>query len=218
MKRFILSGLAGLLSMSLCCAAASACGGPCVVRTPVFPPAVSPQIIRNDDDTDLEKLLVAKRARAANQRALQAANTARVRSDATLRRSAKPAVSAEDEAIQRRPATARPIAPNGERQESAARVSGIRGESRNDQIIKAVAVQQALAAQNARLEAKLAELKRWDSQAQEKFLRAFGTTDETVRQRVIQRIDALIERNLQTMESIADSVNFDFFLEGRKQQ
>jgi hypothetical protein len=81
---------------------------------------------------------------------------------------------------------------------------------------RAVAAQQALAASNARLEGKRAELTRWDAAAHEKFQRAFGTTDERARRAVLQRIEQQLQKNQQVLAAIADGVNFEFYLQTKK--
>jgi hypothetical protein len=81
---------------------------------------------------------------------------------------------------------------------------------------QAIATQQALAAANARLDTKQAELERWDAAAQEKFHRAFGSTDERLRQAVLQRIEQQREKNLQLLAAITDGVNFEFYMQTKK--
>lgn len=92
------------------------------------------------------------------------------------------------------------------------------GATYNDRVTKNVLLQQALAAQMARLLARRAELERWDPAAQAKFRRAFGNVEENTRQRVLKRIDALILRNRQASAALADNVNFDFYLAGKRVQ
>jgi hypothetical protein len=83
-------------------------------------------------------------------------------------------------------------------------------------VARAVAARQALAAANGRLETKLGELERWDAAAQEKFHRAFGTTDERVRQAVRERIEKQRDKNLGLMAAIADGINFEFYMQTKK--
>ena len=99
---------------------------------------------------------------------------------------------------------------------SATPVPAARADSAHDRIVRTALTQQALAAQNALLAAKRAELRRWDAPVQAKFLRAFGTTDAATRDRVIARLDSLIGRNLAAMAAIADGINLQAFLESRK--
>jgi hypothetical protein len=204
MKRFILSLAAGVVGLTLACGTASACDTKCNTRpapaaTPSPAPVVNPPARpTTPEEADLEQLLNKQRKQAGQGnlpvKPLPAQATNNAGPSGALART--PAT----------PATATPATPV------------VRGPSQNDRIVKAVATQQALAAQNVLLEAKRAELQRWDRPAQEKFLRAFGTTDEGTRDRVIQRIDALIERNLQAMTTIADNLNFESFMENRKRQ
>jgi hypothetical protein len=85
-------------------------------------------------------------------------------------------------------------------------------------MVQAVAAQRTLALTNARLEAKRAELQRWDERAQEKFRRAFGTTQEEVREQVLSRIDQEIQRNNQLLAVIAQNVNFEFYLQTKNRK
>ena len=87
----------------------------------------------------------------------------------------------------------------------------------NDRMAQVIATEQNLAVQTARLEAKRAELERWDDVAQEKFRRAFGTVDEAARQRIIQVLSQQITRNRQTLAALAEGVNLDFFLQSKQQ-
>jgi hypothetical protein len=90
----------------------------------------------------------------------------------------------------------RAIRPPAEPVEGEPKATATRAEGRSysDRVTRAVVAQQALAAENARLEAKPAELERWDAVARDKFRRAFGTTDERMRQLVYQRIEQCRKR------------------------
>lgn len=57
------------------------------------------------------------------------------------------------------------------------------------------AIEQALQDQRALLEAKKAELQKWDAGAQANFQPMFGSTDEAARQQILQRIDKMLELN-----------------------
>jgi hypothetical protein len=92
------------------------------------------------------------------------------------------------------------------------------GGSWNDRMVQAVNVQRTLVLLNARLEAKRAELQRWDEQAQEKFRRAFGTAQEEARQQVLGRIDQEIQRNNQLLAVLAQNVNFEFYLQTKNRK
>ena len=76
--------------------------------------------------------------------------------------------------------------------------------------------QQVLAAQTARLEAKRAELQRWDEAAQAKFRQAFGTTDESARQLVLRRIEQQIDQNTKLQAAIAETVSFEFYVQTKR--
>jgi hypothetical protein len=90
------------------------------------------------------------------------------------------------------------------------------GLSFHDRVAQAITTQQALLTANARLEAKLAELQRWDEAAQDKFRRAFGTTEERVRQAVAQRLLEQRQKNLQALATITDGMNLEFYLQSKK--
>jgi hypothetical protein len=104
-------------------------------------------------------------------------------------------------------ATARPVA--------SARPAAA-GLSFNDRVTQAVGLQQALRAQNARLKSKREELVTWDAAAQAKFFRAFGTTDDAARLRVVRLIDQQIERNNRTLAALAERLNLEFYVEGKQ--
>ena len=87
----------------------------------------------------------------------------------------------------------------------------------NDRMAQVFATRQSLIAQTARLESKLNDLKRWDAPAQEKFRRAFGTIDDTVRLRVAKAIEQQIIRNRQTVAALGEGVNFEFYLQSKHQ-
>jgi hypothetical protein len=50
----------------------------------------------------------------------------------------------------------------------------------------------------------------------EKFRRAFGTTNEQLRDRVLDRLDELIEQKAQQLQEPADSVNLESYLAGKR--
>jgi hypothetical protein len=81
-----------------------------------------------------------------------------------------------------------------------------------ERLVRAVSAHKALAAQVAKLMAKRAEIERWDGPAQEKFRRAFGTTDDKVRQRVLQQIDRQIQEASRVLASLADTIRFEFYV------
>jgi hypothetical protein len=198
MQRFIIGTTIGLIGLAAWCATVTACD---TVR--VIPP-FRPPVVTNTDDTDLDALLEKRKKAAARRRlAIRAAPP----------RSSQPADEEED--------TRRPIRASAGRSRDT-RPSTVRTGSTgstgsaNDRVLRAALAQQALAAQTALFRAKRAELERWDRAAQEKFAKAFGTTDEAVRERVLQRLDALIDRNIKAMAAIADNINFQAYLESRK--
>ena len=88
---------------------------------------------------------------------------------------------------------------------------------RPERITKALAAQKELKLNIQRLQAKRSEIERWDNVAQEKFRKAFGGTDEKVRQKVIQRIDQLIQESTRTLASLAEAIRFDFYISMNKQ-
>jgi hypothetical protein len=90
------------------------------------------------------------------------------------------------------------------------------GPTFNDRMAQAIAAQRLLAAQNARLSTKRAELQRWDEAAQEKFQQAFGTTDAAARQLVLRKVEQQIDRNAKLMVTLADAVNFEFYVRTKK--
>jgi hypothetical protein len=124
--------------------------------------------------------------------------------------SKEPAPAAGDRRSTTKPVTPRPAAAPT----APAPATG----SFSDRVTQAVALKQALAAQNARLKAKWAELDRWDATAQEKFRRAFGSSDEQLRGRVMDRIEQLIDRNNQSIAAISENLNFEFFLQSKKRK
>jgi hypothetical protein len=83
-------------------------------------------------------------------------------------------------------------------------------------MVQLIASEQNLAAQTARLETKLRELERWDAAAQDKFGRAFGTTDDAVRQRVMAVLAQRITRNRQTAAALAEGANLEFYLQTKQ--
>ena len=64
-----------------------------------------------------------------------------------------------------------------------------------ERLVRAIAAHKELTLAVERLVAKRSEIERWDSQCQEKFARAFGTTDEKVRLAVLARIDQQIQES-----------------------
>jgi hypothetical protein len=86
-----------------------------------------------------------------------------------------------------------------------------------ERLVRAVAAHKALATQVAKLMAKRAEIERWDGPAQEKFRRAFGTTDNQVRLRVLQQIDRQIQEASRLMASLADTIRFEFYVSQKNQ-
>jgi hypothetical protein len=99
---------------------------------------------------------------------------------------------------------------------AAPKPASVDGASYADRMTRAVAARQTLVAQNARLDGKRRELLRWGSEDQEKFRRAFGSTDEQLRRAVLQRIEQQQARNRQLMAAIADGMNFDFYIQTKK--
>lgn len=186
MNRILMGVAVSVLSLMASSGGVRACD-----RVPAGPVRVAPGA--GEGDSDLEEL-GSKLRRGGNL----ARRKAILRSRALAARgpASRPSPSAEAATTERPPVS--------------------RGASRNEQIVKTVLVQQALVAQNVRLQAKRAELERWDRPAREKFLRAFGTTDEAARERVLRRIDGLLERNFKALVAIADNVNFESYLESRK--
>ena len=85
-----------------------------------------------------------------------------------------------------------------------------------ERVARAVAAQKAIAAQMARLLAKRAEIQRWDEVAQAKFRQAFGSTDEPVRARVMQRINQQIQEGSRLMAALADTISFEFYVAQKK--
>jgi hypothetical protein len=85
-----------------------------------------------------------------------------------------------------------------------------------ERITRALAAHKALAAQVNRLMAKRTEIQRWDNVAQEKFRQAFGSTDEQLRQRVLQRIDQLIQEGSRQLTTLADEIRFEFYVARNK--
>jgi hypothetical protein len=87
-----------------------------------------------------------------------------------------------------------------------------------ENVSRALAAHKALAAQVARLVAKRDEIKRWDEQAQDKFRQAFGSADEALRARVLQRIDQEIQQRTRLMATLADNIRFEFYVARNKSQ
>jgi hypothetical protein len=86
-----------------------------------------------------------------------------------------------------------------------------------ERVARAVAAQREMAQQLNRLIAKRAEIERWDASAQDKFRRAFGTTDEAARRNVMQRLDQQIQDGSRILADLSDSVRFEVYVSQNKQ-
>jgi hypothetical protein len=234
MKRFLMSVAGMTCLVFLTDGPASACGRPScgagrVAAVPIARPGPTGQVaVRNGADADESETIDNPAEEADDSGKLRLSRSAAIRSAApapvspgrsTSRRSRNQATCKDTQRPAPTPAPAGAAGDDGSRGPvRGGPGTAPAGESWNERVVKAVQLQQAQAAQNARLEAKKAELERWDAPAQEKFRRAFGTADEAVRQRVLERIGALIQRNQQTIAAIADGMNFEFYLTANKCQ
>jgi hypothetical protein len=210
MNRLHISAVLGVLSLAVFVPSLHACDpkprrctpGPRVVTPPPVPtPAVE------DDGSEVGDGLVWDLPADAKTRIAKAAKDGATGRRAPGRAARPGSRGPAGSATPQRRAAEPPASETAERPQ---------GGSFHDRVTRAVAAEKALAAANTRLEAKLAELERWDAVAQEKFHRAFGTTDERVRQAVVQRIEQQREKNLRLMAAIADSVNFEFYMQSKK--
>jgi hypothetical protein len=185
---------------------------------PLPPPSADPE---GGEDSVVWDLPDGTKSRTAKRPAAQVgAGAVRPRTAQAIRPGSRPPAPATPPArrvsVTERDAArppSRPAEGEGEPQTQPARSEG---GSYNDRVVQAVAAQQALAAENARLGARLAELERWDTVAQDKFRRAFGTADERVRQLVFQRIEQRRERNQQLIAALADGLNLEFYMRTKK--
>jgi type IV secretory pathway VirB10-like protein len=221
MNRWQISSILCIACLSVLGMEARACDPkprPCVTpRTPApnRPTTPPPPVVEGDDGGEVDWDLPAETKRRITKEATARTPARTDRSGsthpgvrpptstptdrATTERRAVRTTDAGDEAIPNRNDTARP-----------------EGPSHSQRMAQAVEAQRALAAANVRLDAKRRELQRWDAEAQEKFRRAFGTTDERVRRAVLQRIDEQKERNQRLLAAITDGMNFEFYMQTKK--
>jgi hypothetical protein len=211
MKRSWKLLLAGLLTVATPAAPAWACGSSChrgggranpVRPTPVnpvdnTPPTPNPNGLAGNgidpNDLVIDDLLPADAKRAIHLAAHKAGSVATTRTTTPRRPTTQPPVRVTTP----EPTTDRPLA-------------------FNERMAELIAAQQELATENARLEVKLNELTRWDDAAQEKFVRAFGTTDQAVRQRIMKLIEQKMEQNRQTAATLAEGANLQFYLQTKR--
>lgn len=96
---------------------------------------------------------------------------------------------------------------------TGANQTGQTSEQRLNQLLE---VRDSLTADQQRLLTKKTELLHWDRVGQEKFYRAFNTTDEYTRAQVLRRIDELLQRNLEQLAAVKAQVDFEVFLQSKK--
>jgi hypothetical protein len=126
--------------------------------------------------------------------------------------------AAEKQRIKKAVLAREAIAPQGQPQPAPGPTPPVYPSADEVRQANAIAAHKALTAQLARLTAKRAEIQRWDSQAQEKFRQAFGSTDEQLRKAVLQRIDQQIQESSRLLAALADNIRFDFYVSRDKRQ
>ena len=81
-----------------------------------------------------------------------------------------------------------------------------------ERLVRAIAAHKELTLAVQRLLAKRSEIERWDGPAQEKFVRAFGSNDDKLRQAVLARIEQQIQESSRGLALLADSIRFEFYV------
>jgi hypothetical protein len=86
----------------------------------------------------------------------------------------------------------------------------------SERLMQAGAVRQTLITQNAKLIAKRGEMLRWDDAAREKFERIFGTSDEAVRRRVLQRLEGEILQNQKLIVALTENMSMELYFQAKR--
>ena len=115
---------------------------------------------------------------------------------------------------QRQAAARKPAAPAQAEPEPNVN-SDLIGQAANQRMNRILDARDVLSTDFRRLQAKKAELIRWDRAAQEKFQRAFGSADLELRQQVLIKLDGALKQTANRLAQVQERLDFEVFMQSK---